>query len=150
MVDENSNYLYIEDWKVTKDRIRHFDDIILKIRLEGIPIALALFSIGYYLIPILQINEVPVFGNAACIPFFAVSFYIIGLMGMDFVHFVLLLGSVDHSKWIENLPQFKGKLQITTKLTNIKLTWFHLIYAMIFYASILGVSVFVGFHYLLM
>ncbi|HDQ07937.1 MAG TPA: hypothetical protein ENN44_04070 [Methanoculleus sp.] len=145
-MDENdSDRLFIEDWKVTKDRIKHFDDIILKIRLEGIPIAVALFSLGYYLIPTLQTYEFPIFGNAAPIPFLSASLYICGLMGMDVVHFILLLDSVKHSIWIEDLPQFRGKLQITTKLTDDKITFFHILYTAMFYVSILAVSSYMGF-----
>jgi len=137
--------LYLEDWKVTKERIKHFDDIIIKIRIQGIPIAGALLSVGALLTPILKTYEFPLFGNAAPLIFIVVSIYVTALIGIDWIHYKLLLESVNHAIFIENISQFKGILQITTILTKNWITRLHLIVALFLYLPILGLSIVISY-----
>jgi len=39
--------LRIINWKTFKDRIKFFDEIIARLRIEGAPIAIGIFTLGY-------------------------------------------------------------------------------------------------------
>ncbi|MCP8321727.1 MAG: hypothetical protein H3Z52_12435 [archaeon] len=140
--------LLLQDWLMTKDRIKHFDDIVVRIRIQGIPIATAILAAG--LISYQYTKEVIFFGiSAPALVVLAGTLYIIPILALDLFHFKLLMIAVEHGKYIENLPQFKGKLQITTKLTGRWLTIFHIVFAIAIYVVILvaGLSLLISFIY---
>ena len=43
----NDEDLILKDWEMTKDRIKHFDDVIIRLRIQGIPIAAAIQAAGF-------------------------------------------------------------------------------------------------------
>lgn len=132
--------LVLEDWKMTKDRIKHFDNVVIRLRLGGIPIANAIIGAGlasfqYTSGIALQLPNATI--NATSIIILLGAFYLIPVFALDVFHYRLLRISVDHAKQIELRKEYKGKLQITTKLTSPKLTLFHtgatiLIYGVVF------------------
>lgn len=106
--------LYLRDWEVTKERIKHFDDVIIRLRLQGIPIALALMSLGAIIYPSIKAVPIPIFhSSAGSLLFFAAGVYLIPIFALDIVHYILLLESVQHAIDIENRDEFRGKIQIT-------------------------------------
>lgn len=134
--------LLLEDWKMTKDRIKHFDDVVIRIRLQGIPIATAIFAVGFasfqYTREIrLSIGCSTI--NAPALIILLGSLYLIPIFALDLFHFRLLLISVEHARTIEQESKFKGRLQITTNLTSPKLTKLHTAVAVLLY---LGVIIF--------
>lgn len=122
--------IILEDWKMTKDRIKHFDDVVMRTRLQGIPIATALqaaavltadtFEKIAVTIPYLNFN-IPLFSLIVL----AGLVYLIPVIFLDWVHFILLMKAVKHALKIEAYPQFKNKLGITGALTSKSLTWLH-------------------------
>jgi len=47
MTLSDDDLLQLEDWKVSKDRIKHFDDIIMRTRIGGLPIATGLQAAAF-------------------------------------------------------------------------------------------------------
>jgi hypothetical protein len=45
-LEEKEMDLVLKDWEMTKDRIKHFDDATIRLRLQGIPIGTAIQAIG--------------------------------------------------------------------------------------------------------
>ena len=130
--------LILKDWEMTKDRIKHFDDIVIRLRLQGIPIGTAIQAIG--LASFSYTHSIRVWGISATSFIIALgSIYLIPIFLLDIFHYKLLLISVEHGREIEAMPQYRGKLQITTKLTSRKLTVLHWACAIAVY---LGVIVF--------
>jgi hypothetical protein len=136
MKDED---LILEDWKMTKDRIKHFDDIVIRLRLEGVPITSAIIGAGlasfqYTSKVVFRINNYAL--NATSIVLLLGAFYIFPICILDLFHYRLLVIAVDHARSIEQEEKFKGRLQITTKLTSPTLTRIHLIVAMFIYVAL--------------
>jgi len=59
---------------------------------------------------------------------------------LDMLHYVLLLTSVEHARHIEAMPKYKGKLQVTTKLTKPWLTKIHWFCAIAVYLGVIIVG----------
>lgn len=136
MKDED---LILEDWKMTKDRIKHFDDIVIRLRLEGVPITMAIIGAGlasfqYTSKVIFQISNYSL--NATSIVILLGALYILPVCILDLFHYHLLVIAVDHAKSIEQQERFRGKLQITTKLTSPTLTIIHVVVAMVIYVTL--------------
>jgi hypothetical protein len=136
MKDED---LVFEDWKMTKDRIKHFDDIVIRLRLESVPITVAIIGAGlgsfqYMSKVIFRINNYSL--SAASIVLLLAAIYILPVCVLDVFHYKLLVIAVNHAKSIEQQERFQGKLQITTKLTSPTLTIIHLVFAMMIYAGL--------------
>lgn len=121
--------IILEDWKITKDRIKHFDDILMRTRLQGIPIATALQaaafitsgSIGKITVPVLG-SDWPIFS----LILLAGILYLIPVLLLDLFHFSLLIIAVNHAKKIEE-ENFNQKLGITRALTKRWLTILHVL-----------------------
>lgn len=123
--------IILEDWKMTKDRIKHFDDVVMRTRLQGLPIATALQAaafltsdtVGRINVNILNLNiiNLPVFS----LIILAGLVYLIPVILLDAVHFKLLMQAVKHAQKIEQMSRFKEKLGITTALTGGWLTVLH-------------------------
>lgn len=133
MKDED---LLLEDWKMTKDRIKHFDDIVIRLRLGGIPIVSAIIGAGlasfqYTSKLLLHINDFAI--NATSIIILFGALYLLPIFALDLLHYRLLLISVNHARQIEQQEKFKGRLQITTKLTSPTLTNIHTMIAIVIY-----------------
>jgi quinol-cytochrome oxidoreductase complex cytochrome b subunit len=140
MQDED---LILEDWKMTKDRIKHFDDIVIRLRLEAVPIAIGIIGAGltsfqYTSKVIFRINNISL--NATSIVILMAALYIVPVCVLDLFHYHLLLIAVNHARSIEQQERFKGKLQITTKLTSPILTLIHLIFALAIYVMLFVAS----------
>ena len=139
MLNDSVDFVF-EDWKMTKDRIKHFDNVVIRLRLGGIPIASAIIGAGlasfqYTSKIIFQLLNFTV--NATSIVILLGALYLIPVFALDIFHYHLLRISVEHAKQIEQQKKYKGKLQITTKLTSPVLTKFHtgatiLIYGIVF------------------
>jgi len=123
-------FLILKDWEITKDRIKHFDDIVMRIRVHGIPISTAFLTIGWALI-----SANPELKWVRYVFLFA-SLYLLPIAFLDFFHYSLLLKAVKHAQYIEN-NYFEGKLQITTKLTSPILTILHTVFAILVYAIVI-------------
>lgn len=133
--------LYLKDWEMTKDRIKHFDNVIMRIRIQAIPISTAFLTVGWGL------NETkatwtPLIFLFACV-------YIIPVAMFDWLHYKLLRISVEHARDIENMAPFKGKMQITRKLTKKTLTRVHniaiaIVYILVFVAGFLSYLISTG------
>lgn len=135
--------LILRDWEITKDRIKHFNDVIIRLRMRGIPIAAAIQAAG--LASIEYTKDLRFFGWSliSLILIFG-SLYLLPIIGLDLFHFRLLLLAVSHAKSIEQLPEYKNKLQITTKLTSPILTGVHVILAVILYGVVFIFGIFAG------
>ncbi|WP_165394841.1 hypothetical protein [Methanofollis fontis] len=133
-MDMDKDALRLEDWKMTKDRISHFDDVIIRLRIQGIPIALSIMVLGALLLPFLSNETVPFLGwNASSLPFLAAALYLFPICLLDIVHYKLLVHAVQHALDIEKEPPFEGTLQITGQLTNPWYTRIHTTVAIIIY-----------------
>ena len=131
--------LVLEDWKVTKDRIKHFDDVVVRLRLGGVPIASAIIGAGlasfqYTSQIVFSISKFTI--NATSIVILLGAFYLLPIFALDMFHFHLLVISVNHGRQIENQEKYRGRLQITTKLTSPTLTRMHTIIAVIIYLGV--------------
>jgi len=124
--------LYLKDWEITKDRIKHFDDIVMRIRVQAIPISSAFFIAGWGL-------HQEGYEWAPWL-FIMAAIYIFPIALLDYFHYILLTKSVSHAIDIEK-NKFNNKLQITSKLTTPYLSFVHslaatIIYIMIFISAI--------------
>lgn len=131
--------LILEDWRVTKDRIKHFDDVVIRLRLGGVPIASAIIGAGlasfqYTSLIMFSIGKYTI--NATSIVILLGAFYLLPIFTLDMFHLHLLLISVEHARQIENQEEYRGKLQITTKLTSPFLTKIHTLIAVIIYLGV--------------
>ena len=115
MEDED---FYLEDWKMTKDRIAHFDNKILTVRLQGIPIATGIQAAGIGLSGYLSemTSPLPLFSLIMAIS----VLYIIPVFLLDIYNLKLLMLSVKHALDLET--QLQKKLSITHSLTSDKLS----------------------------
>lgn len=129
---------FIKDWEMTKDRIKHFDDVVIRLRIQGLPIATAIQAAGWISFPYTKNIIVPFFNctTAALILLFG-SLYLIPIMILDMFHLHLMLKAVGYAKFIEN-DKFGGKIQITNKLTSRGLTLLHSVVAASVYLLILA------------
>lgn len=135
-MEEKETDLVLKDWEMTKDRIKHFDDVTIRLRLQGIPIGTAIQAIG--LASFQYTQNIRVWGVTATSLIIALgSIYLIPIFLLDILHYKLMLISVEHAKQIESMSKYKGKLQITTKLTTPKLTLLHWICAMTVYLGVI-------------
>lgn len=142
---DDDDAIILEDWKMTKDRIKHFDDILMRTRTQGLPIAAIIQGIGFFTkdrIGDIQISFAGI--NTTVFPMIILAglLYLIPIVTLDILHFKLLLLSVDRAKEIEELPKFKNKLKITHVLTNRGLSILHAtgayaVYGLIFIFGIL-------------
>lgn len=131
--------LILKDWEMTKDRIKHFDDAVIKLRTEGIPIAVAIQGGAWAALNYTKDLRIPILcwnPTVVSIVFLLGFFYLLGIGMLDALHFHLLRIAVRHGRGIERLPQFKDKLLITTKLTGKGLTLVHFIGALITYVVV--------------
>jgi len=143
--------LILKDWEMTKDRIKHFDDVVMRIRIGGIPIATAIQAAGFIAYPhihdliiILQLGQHQFQLPALSLIFLASALYLFPIALLDGLHYKLLLIAVNHAKEIESLDNYKGKLQITTKLTSPWLTRIHTFAAYSVYVFIAGLGLFLA------
>jgi len=140
------NDLILEDWKMTKDRIKHFDDVVMKTRVQGIPIATAMqiaafvtaasvggITTGFFGLPVFSLIII------------ASLIYLLPVLLLDIFHFIMLLRAVDHAKSIEEKEPFKGKLQITTKLSSRSMSIFHSIGGYLIYAVVYLTGIYFAF-----
>ena len=131
--------LVLEDWKMTKDRIKHFDDVVIRLRLQGIPIGTAIQAVG--LASVQYTQNIKIGGISAASLIVALgSVYLLPIFFLDLLHYNLLLISVKHGKYIEELPAYKGKLNITKKLTSHKLTLLHTVSAIFVYSGVIALG----------
>jgi hypothetical protein len=137
--------LLLEEWKVTKDRISHFDEIVIRLRLEGISLALLIIGIGFMIVqyaPTVHVTEIDF--SAAGLVFIFASAYLIPIFFFDMFHYHLLIKSVEHSIWIEN-QIFPGRKSITQKLTSKFLTTIHSILFIGLYLIIISMGFVLGY-----
>ncbi|MGI0013130.1 MAG: hypothetical protein ACREBU_06780 [Nitrososphaera sp.] len=142
MASNPDDNLYLEDWKMTKDRIKYFDDMVMKIRVGGLPIATGIQGAAFVVDPAnIASKTIMILGNELTIfqlIILAGLIYLIPVAALDVLHFYLLLKSVGRALQIEKMKQFKDKLAITHKLSSNWLTLLHIlggygIYGLIFY-----------------
>ncbi len=139
----NDITLMFEDWKMTKDRIKHFDETMLRLRIQGIPMAAAIIAAAFASME--YTRHVVVFGfPLTSLILFLGSFYIVPIFGLDYFNFRLLVAAVNHARWIEEQPEFKGKLQVTTKLTSQRFTVNHRLLAFLLYVMLILFGIFAG------
>jgi hypothetical protein len=136
-LEEKEDDLILKDWEMTKDRIKHFDDVIIRLRLQGIPIGTAIQAIGLASFQYTQNIKILNILSAASLIVALGSIYLIPIFALDILHYTLLLISVEHARQIEAMPKYKGKLQITTKLTKPWLTKLHWFCAIAVYIGII-------------
>ena len=130
--EEKTLELTIINWQMFKDRIKFFDDIISRLRLEGIPICIAIYTFGYlsnfwlvYLLGVL---------------------YVSGILCLDILHMRLLMISVNKAKNIES--KFENSiLSVTTDLESGKRTFIHYFGAGILYGSLIIAGVILSIIY---
>jgi hypothetical protein len=137
----NSEDLLLEDWKMAKDRIGHFNERITEIRIASPTISVAIqgaaFVANYqYHVPPQISKYLLIFGALILIPLFA----------LDQFYFWLLLKAVDRAKEIENLKPFRGYLKITHVLTGRPLTIFHEFAALFLYFLLIGSGIGLAIH----
>jgi hypothetical protein len=147
MFDKDTDLVF-EDWKMTKDRIKHFDDIVIRLRIGGIPIASAIIGAGlasfqYTSAIIFPMGSLTI--SATSIVILLGAFYLLPIFALDMFHFRLLLISVRHARQIEQQEKYKGKLQITTKLTSPALTVSHSVVAICIYVFVFIVALWLAY-----
>lgn len=123
---DDDEYVF-EDWKMTKDRIGHFDDVLFRTRLEGLPISTGLQAAAFAVDGFVGSMHLAIFGHN--IPIFSLImlasvFYLIPIMMLDRLYFTFLVTAVKHAKSIEE-KNFNEKIKITTKLTSLAHTKRH-------------------------
>lgn len=136
--------LLLEEWKITKDRISHFDEIVIRLRIEGISLALLIIGIGFTIVqyaPKVYVNLLQ--WSAAGLIFIFASLYLIPIFSFDMLHYYLLLKSVKHSIEIER-ELFLDKIAITQKLTAKTLTVIHSIFFIALYIVIITMGFLLG------
>jgi len=136
-LEEKEEDLILKDWEMTKDRIKHFDDVVIRLRLQGIPIGTAIQAIGLASFQYTQNIRIWNILSAASLIVALGSIYLIPIFALDMLHYTLLLISVEHARQIEAMPKYKGKLQITTRLTKPLLTKLHWFCAIAVYIGII-------------
>lgn len=136
-MEEKEEDLILKDWEMTKDRIKHFDDVVIRLRLQGIPIGTAIQAIGLASFQYTQNIRIWNILSAASLIVALGSIYLIPIFALDMLHYTLLLISVEHARQIEAMPKYKGKLQITTRLTKPLLTKLHWFCAIAVYIGII-------------
>ena len=138
LVLEKAN-LYFEDWKMTNDRIKHLDNLIFRLRLEGIPIASAIIGVG---LASFEYTSKIVFSlgvftiNATSIVILMGAVYLMPIFALDWVYYNLLKRAVFHAMDLEQ-TKFKGQLFLTNNLTLEKLTKIHSWTARIIYGVVI-------------
>ena len=136
-----------EDWKMAKDRIKHFDDVVVRIRLQGLGIAATIMSIGAASLQFTGAVRFPLgpftLAGSALIVLLG-ALYLIPVAALDWLHYQLLIRSVGRALEIERLPDYRGKLCITTELTSFKLTRLHNVVLVAVYSglAVFGVILF--------
>ncbi len=136
-------FLYLKDWEMTKDRIKHFDGTVIQLRIQGIPLATAILAAGFIAAPTLRSTQINVGGfhfSALSLVFLASALFLVPIALLDWLHYSLLLIAVRHAIEIENRAEFRDKLLITHKLTSPLLTSTHSIAAFVIYASIIATA----------
>lgn len=143
--------LRLEDWRVTKNRISHFNGNLIRLRIQGIPIATAIQAaafIAFKDIPHIPFNflglQLP---SAINLIFLSSALYLAPIMLLDFFYFRMLKLSVEHAIDIERIPSFYGKISITRTLTSKRLTLAHRIGAYTIYAVIILVGVYLALNF---
>ena len=124
--EEKKIDLIVINWQTLKDRIKFFDDIIARLRLEGTPICIGIYTLGY----LAHFWAIYLLG----------IFYMIGILCLDLLHFKLLRVAVKEAQKIEDKFE-DGILTVTKSLTTKWRTVFHFIGVIILY----GVFIVVGF-----
>ncbi len=132
----------LEDWKMTKDRIKHFDDMVMKTRVQGLPIATAIQAIAFATLTSVGKIQTNVLG----LPVFSLIIiagliYLIPVLLLDILHLALLTKAVKHAKLIED-NYFKDKLTITNVLSDKKLTVLHVVGGLGIYAVVFGAGLY--------
>ena len=118
--------LIVINWQTFKDRIKFFDDIIARLRLEGTPICIGVYTLGY----LAHFWAIYLLG----------IFYIFGILCLDLLHFKLLLIAVKKAKEIEDKFE-DGVLTVTKSLTTKWRTTLHFIGVVILYVVFIGVGI---------
>jgi len=118
--------LIVTNWQTFKDRIKFFDDIIARLRLEGTPICIGIYTLGYL--------------ANFCIIYLLGIIYIFGIFCLDLLHYRLLLIAVKEAIKIEE--KFEDEiLNVTKSLTSKKRTKYHSISLIILYVVFIGVGI---------
>ncbi len=143
--------LRLEDWKITKDRIAHFNGNLLRLRVEGIPIATAIQAAAFIVykdIPKEPLNFfIFQFPSPINLIFLSSALYLVPILLLDLFYFKMLLLSIQHAIDIERIPAFYGKISITRTLTSKRLTIAHRVGAYTMYAAIIAVGVYLAFSF---
>jgi hypothetical protein len=132
----------LEDWKMTKDRIKHFDDLIFRLRLEGIPIASGIIGVGlvsynYTSDIVLDLGNFTI--GAPSLVILLAAFYLMPIFALDMVYYDLLRRAVEHAEKIEE-SHFNETISITRKLTSKYLSIAHTTIAIFIYLGIMLTS----------
>ncbi len=132
--------IVLDDWKQTKENIRHFGNMLTQLRLQGIPIGTAIQAAGLITAPTTADIRFPIAGleiSVASIILFAGSLYLVPIFALDVFHFSLLLSAVFHAIEIEEKAVFKGNLGLTHALTSPKATFIHIFFAFFTYLVVI-------------
>ena len=118
--------LIVINWQTFKDRIKFFDDIIARLRLEGAPICIGIYTLGYFA----QFWIIYLLGIV----------YIIGIFILDYLHFKLLRVAVREAQKIED--KFEDEILTVTKhLTTKWRTTLHYLGMLILYIIFIIVGI---------
>ena len=132
---------------MTKDRIKHFDDVVMKTRVHGIPIATAMQIAAFVTAQNIGGITTSFFGlSVFSLIIIASLVYLVPVLLLDIVHFVLLLRAVKHAKNIESISTFKDNLRITHQLSDTKLTILHSVGGYLIYAFVFLGGLFFAFY----
>ncbi len=146
--ETNLSNLYFQDWLMTKDRIKHFDAMVISIRTQGVPVATAILAAALIASSSFKstvINLASIKVSSLSLVFGASALLITAIGLLDLLHYNLLLLSVKHALYLENRPEFKGRLEITHKLTSPLLTFAHSAAAAIIYVSVAGAALYLAY-----
>jgi hypothetical protein len=126
--------LIVKDWEMAINETTNLSNTIITLRVQGIPIAVAILAIGY--VAYQYVHGVTVFGVSALtfIPLFG-SIYLLMIAMIDAFYFNLMLASEKRAMAIEERSQ--GNFNIMTVLTTPTRTMVHEIITIVLYAGLI-------------
>jgi hypothetical protein len=129
--------LLLEDWKMAKSRIEFFDDMVMRTRVQGLPVTTAIQAAGLIAN---NVNNTVVNTQFSALIVEGALIYLTAILCLDILHFILLMKARKRAEEIELQDSFKNILKITQVLSSRSLTLLHAIggYGMYFGLYVVG------------
>lgn len=114
--------LYLEDYRMTQDRIKHFENILTRIRVGAFPVTAVFIGLAFGFLTFTDAKDISINIHGynisiASLIFLISGIYFLSMALLDKFYYKLLQRVIEHAKYLEQ-NIFDNKLQITTKLTS--------------------------------